>query len=105
GFDLNYVRGTKRQENPTLIATVTEPKTGRVMEVLTTEPGVQLYTGNFLKGDVTGKGGKAYPQYGAICLETQFFPDSPNHPQFPSIILKPGEEYKSTTIYRFKTAK
>ncbi len=104
GYDLNYVRGTKRQENPTLIATVTEPTTGRVMEVLTTEPAVQLYTGNFLKGDVTGKGGKAYPQYGAICLETQFFPDSPNRPEFPSIVLKPGEEYKSTTIYRFKTA-
>ncbi len=105
GYDLNYVRGTKREDHPTLIATVTEPTSGRVMEVLTTEPGVQFYTGNFLKGDFKGKGGAAYPQYGAFCLETQFFPDSPNRPEFPSIVLKPGEEYKSTTVYKFEVKK
>lgn len=103
GYDLNYVHGTKREENPRLVATVTEPKSGRVMEVLTTEPGVQFYTGNFLDGTNVGKGGAVYKQYNAFCLETQFFPDSPNQPNFPSITLKPGEEYRQTTIYRFKT--
>jgi len=104
GYDLNYVHGTKREENPKLVATVTEPKTGRVMEVLTTEPGVQFYSGNFLDGTNVGKGGAVYKQYNGFCLETQFFPDSPNQPMFPSITLKPGEEYRQTTIYRFKTA-
>jgi aldose 1-epimerase len=104
GYDLNYVHGTKREENPKLIATVTEPKTGRVMEVLTTEPGVQLYTGNFLNGQDVGKGGAVYKQYNGFCLETQFFPDSPNQPAFPPVTLKPGEEYRQTTIYRFKVA-
>ncbi len=105
GYDLNYVHGTKRAANPELVATVTEPKTGRVMEVLTTEPGVQFYSGNFLDGTNVGKGGAVYKQYNGFCLETQFFPDAPNQPMFPSITLKPGEEYKQTTIYKFKTAK
>ena len=104
GYDLNYVHGTKREETPRLVATVTEPKSGRVMEVLTTEPGVQFYSGNFLDGTNVGKGGAVYKQYNGFCLETQFFPDSPNQPMFPSITLKPGEEYRQTTIYRFKTA-
>jgi aldose 1-epimerase len=104
GYDLNYVLGTKRTDAPQHVATVTEPTSGRVMEVLTTEPGIQLYTGNFLK-DLKGKGGATYPQYGAFCLETQFFPDSPNQPNFPSIVLKPGEEYRQTTIYRFGVRK
>jgi aldose 1-epimerase len=103
GYDLNYVHGTKREESPRLVATVTEPKSGRVMEVLTTEPGVQFYTGNFLDGKNVGKGGAVYKQYNAFCLETQFFPDSPNQPMFPSITLKPGEEYRQTTVYKFKT--
>lgn len=105
GYDLNYVHGTKREENPRLVATVTEPKSGRVMEVLTTEPGVQFYSGNFLDGTNVGKGGAVYKQYNGFCLETQFFPDSPNQPNFPSITLKPGEEYRQTTVYRFKTGK
>ena len=105
GYDHNFVHGDKNTAEPKLCATVTEPKTGRTMEVLTTEPGVQLYTGNFLDGKVKGKGGAAYPQYGAICLETQHFPDSPNQPTFPSVVLKPGDEYRTTTIYKFGTAK
>jgi aldose 1-epimerase len=83
------------------IAWVTEPTTGRRMEVLTTEPGMQLYTGNFLDGKLTGIGGVTYKQHSAFCLETQHFPDSPNHPNFPSTILAPGETYKSKTVYRF----
>ena len=76
---------------------------GRVMDVLTTEPAVQLYTGNFLDGTVTGKGGVAYRQHQAFCLETQHFPDSVHHPEFPSILLKPGQTYRQTTVYRFST--
>jgi aldose 1-epimerase len=105
GYDLNYVHGDKRIDQPKWVATVTEPKSGRTLEVLTTEPGIQFYTGNFLDGKTKGKGGAAYPQYGAFCLESQFFPDSPNKPEFPSIVLKPGEEYRQTTIYKFATAK
>jgi aldose 1-epimerase len=71
------------------------------MEVYTTQPGLQFYTGNFLDGKLKGKGGVAYPQYGGFCLEAQHFPDSVNHPEFPSMILKPGETYSQTTIYKF----
>ena len=82
-------------------ARVTEPTTGRVMEVLTTEPGLQFYTGNFLDGTIKGKGGQVYQQRSGFCLETQHFPDSPNQPSFPSTVLKPGAVYKSMTVYRF----
>jgi aldose 1-epimerase len=85
----------------TKCATVYEPKSGRVMEVLTTEPGVQFYTGNFLDGTIHGKGGKVYPHRGALCLETQHFPDSPNKSSFPSTELKPGQIYHTVTVYRF----
>jgi aldose 1-epimerase len=78
-----------------------EKTTGRVMEVLTTEPGVQFYTGNFLDGSVKGKGGKPYMLRNGFCLETQHFPDSPNKPAFPSVVLKPGAKYETTTVYRF----
>lgn len=105
GYDLNYVHGEKRVDVPKLVATVTEPKSGRVLEVFTTEPGIQLYTGNFLDGKTKGKGGAAYNQYGAFCLEAQFFPDSPNKSEFPSIVLKPGEEYRQTTVYKFGVKK
>jgi aldose 1-epimerase len=105
GYDLNYVHGSSRNAAARKVATVTEPKSGRVLELLTTEPGIQLYTGNFLDGKTKGKGGVAYPQYGAFCLEAQFFPDSPNQPDFPSIELKPGQEYRQTTIYRLSVAK
>ena len=97
GYDHNYVlhgSGLK------LAATVTEPKSGRVMTVRTTEPGVQLYTGNHLNG-VAGKGGHVYAKRHGFCLETQHYPDSPNHPNFPSVILRPGETFQSTTIYQF----
>ena len=80
---------------------VTEPTTGRIMEVWTTEPGVQFYTGNYLDGTVTGKGGKIYKKNFGVCLETQHFPDSPNHPEFPSTVLRPGKTYRSQTNYAF----
>ena len=105
GYDLNYVHGDKRTADLKWCATVTEPKSGRTLEVTTREPGVQFYTGNFLDGKVKGKGGTVYNQYQAFCLETQFFPDSPNKPDFPSITLKPGDEYKTTTVYKFGTVK
>jgi aldose 1-epimerase len=78
-----------------------EPKSGRVMKVWTTEPGVQFYTGNYLDGTITGKAGKPYPRRSGFCLETQHYPDSPNQPNFPTTTLKKGAVYRSTTIYRF----
>lgn len=100
GYDHNYVlnRGTG---GLTKAAEVYDPKSGRVLEVLTTEPGLQFYTGNHLDGTVHGKGGKVYTMRTAFCMETQHFPDSPNKPAFPSTELKPGETYRSTTVYRF----
>ena len=73
------------------------------MEVYTTEPGVQLYTSNHMDGSIKGKDGVVYKQYGAFCLETQHYPDSPNHPDFPTTTLKPGQTFTSTTIYKFST--
>jgi aldose 1-epimerase len=99
GYDHNFVLN-KRGKGVELAARVVEPRTGRVLEVLTSEPGVQFYTGNFLDG-VRGKGGKEYRRRSAFCLETQHFPDSPNHPKFPTTELKAGEKYHSTTIYKF----
>jgi aldose 1-epimerase len=80
---------------------VFEPKSGRTMEVWTTEPGLQFYSGNFLTGKDVGKGNKPYNYRSAFCLEAQHFPDSPNHSNFPSTVLKPGETYKQKTIYKF----
>jgi aldose 1-epimerase len=100
GYDHNFVIN-RTGAGPQLAAKVVEPSTGRVLELLTTEPGVQLYTANFLDGTITGKSGKVYGRRSAFCLETQYFPDSPNKPQFPSAVLKPGGRYQSTTIYRF----
>lgn len=103
GYDHNFVvDGQAGSLRPA--ARVTEPTSGRAMEVLTTEPGVQFYTGNFLDGTLTGKGGKVYQKRFGLCLETQHFPDSPNKPQFPSAALKPGQTYLSTTVYRFSVA-
>jgi aldose 1-epimerase len=82
-------------------AVVTEPKSGRVMTVYTTEPGVQFYTGNFLDGKYTGKGGVNYKQHAGLCLEAQHYPNSVNTPSFPTTILKSGETYQQTTIYGF----
>jgi len=104
GYDHNWVLD-KKDEALTLAARVHDPKTGRVLEVLTTEPGVQFYTGNFLDGTTKGKGGKVYPYRGGLCLETQHFPDSPNQPDFPSTELKPGQTFDSTTIFKFSVAK
>ena len=101
GYDHNYVLDREEGDSLSLAARVYEPTSGRMMEVLTTEPGVQLYTGNFLDGTLTGKDGAVYEQRTGFCLETQHFPDSPNQPEFPSTILRPGEEYRSTTVYRF----
>jgi len=84
-----------------LAARVYEPVSGRVLEVSTTEPGLQFYTGNFLTGSITGKGGWVYQRRNAFCMELQHYPDSPNHPAFPTTVLKPGEVYNSTIIYKF----
>ncbi len=101
GYDHNFVL---RSGGGTLAlaARVEEPVSGRVMEVWTDQPAIQLYTGNFLDGSVVGKGGKAYQKHYAFCLETQHFPDSPNHPNFPSTVLRPGETFRSISLYRFK---
>lgn len=102
GYDLNYVLDSPGGKLA-LAARVHDPKSGRILETWTTEPGIQFYTGNFLDGKLTGKSGAPYVQHGALCLEAQHFPDSPNQPNFPSIILKPGETYTQTTVYKFKT--
>ena len=101
GFDHNWVLN-KTGNELSKAATLYHPKSGRVMEVYTTEPGIQFYSGNFLDGTLANTvGGAKYVQHAALCLETQHFPDSPNHPNFPNTILKPGETYKSTTVYKF----
>ena len=105
GYDHNFVLGRKAGDPISLAARVVEPTTGRVLEVRTTEPGVQFYTGNFLDGSAQGKSGVKYTKRSAFCLETQHFPDSPNQPKFPSVILNPGERYHTTTIYKFTTGK
>lgn len=102
GYDLNYALNSEGK-SLALAARVYEPTSGRVMEVHTTEPGIQFYTGNFLDGSLKGKDGKTYPKNAAFCLETQHFPDSVNQPKFPSTILKPRSVYSTTTIYRFST--
>jgi aldose 1-epimerase len=101
GYDHNYVLSETSPRPLSLAAAVTAPGNGRKMEVLTTEPGVQFYTGNNLSGTDKGKGAKTYPKHGGLCLETQHFPDSPNQPSFPTTVLKPGETYHTQTIYRF----
>ena len=100
GYDHNWVFN-KRIGNLTLMARVSEPTTGRVLEVLSTEPGLQFYSGNFLDGTLKGKGGRVYNFRNGFCMEPQHYPDSPNHPSFPSVVLKPGQTYKNTIIYRF----
>jgi aldose 1-epimerase len=102
GYDHNWVLDRQGQDLE-LVASLYEPTSGRVMEVLTTEPGLQFYCGNFLDGTNKGKGGTVYQHRTGLCLETQHFPDSPNHPDFPTTELKPGEKYTQTTVYRFST--
>lgn len=104
GYDHNWVidgHGDRSELVPA--AQAFEPRSGRVLEVLTTEPGVQFYSGNFLDGTERGKSGKTYPFRSGFCLETQHFPDSPNHPEFPSTLLSPGQTLRSTTSFRFST--
>jgi aldose 1-epimerase len=101
GYDHNFVIDGVKQDSLLHAARVRDPKSGRVMDVFTTEPGIQLYTGNFLDASAVGKGGKPYTFRSAFCLETQHFPDSPNHASFPTTELKPGEQFSSTTVYKF----
>lgn len=100
GYDHNWVLD-KGKEAITLAARVHEPTTGRTLEIQTTEPGIQFYCGNFLDGRLKGKAGNAYVHRGGFCLETQHYPDSPNQEKFPSTILRPGEEYTTTTVFKF----
>jgi len=104
GYDHNFILNNQTGKLA-LAARVTEPKSGRQLEVLTTEPGVQFYTGNFLDGSISGKSGRPYIKRGAFCLETQHYPDSPNQEGFPSTRLNPGESYSSKTVYRFSINK
>jgi aldose 1-epimerase len=100
GYDHNFVLrgdvGTLRT-----VARVHEPRSGRVMEVITTQPGMQFYSGNYLDGTLVGRNGRAYMKNSGLCLEAQHFPDSPNQPNFPSTVLRAGDKYHHTTIYRF----
>jgi aldose 1-epimerase len=102
GYDHNWVFN-KPAGHLAPVARVADKVSGRCMEVLTTQPGMQFYSGNFLDGTITGKGGRQYHQRYAFCMEPQHFPDAPNHPQFPSIELKPGQVYKNTIVYKFST--
>ncbi len=101
GFDHNFVLDARAPGRASLAARVHDPASGRTLEIFTTEPGVQLYAGSGLDAGLPGKGGHRYQKYGAFALETQHFPDSPNKPQFPSTILRPGEEFLSRTVWRF----
>ena len=105
GYDHNWVINQPQPGELTLAVRVAEPHSGRVLEVFTTEPGIQFYCGNFLDGTLTGKGGKVYRHRYGFCLEPQHFPDSPNHENFPSCVLRPGQTYRQTTVYRFSTDK
>lgn len=102
GYDHNFVLNPA--DTDTLAARLHDPKSGRVLDVYTTEPGVQFYSGSFLDGSLVGSGGETYRQGDALCLETQHFPDSPNQPHFPSTVLRPGETFRSSTIFSFRRA-
>jgi aldose 1-epimerase len=101
GYDHNFV--LRPGDSSTVAARIWEPASGRILECMTTEPGVQFYSGNMLDGSLHGSGGSAYRKHAGFCLETQHFPDSPNQPHFPSTVLRPGERFRSTTVYRFLT--
>jgi len=101
GYDHNWVLKDGTAGGLSLAAEVYEPGSGRVLQVLTTQPGIQFYSGNFLDGSIRGKEGKVYNRRYGFCLETQHFPDSPNHPSFPSTVLKAGQQYRSTTVFKF----
>ncbi|HEX8605664.1 MAG TPA: galactose-1-epimerase, partial [Pseudoduganella sp.] len=101
GYDHNFVLNKPEPQALTLAATVREPLSGRVLELFTEEPGVQFYSGNFLDGSLSGKGWQ-FGHREALCLEPQHYPDSPNRPEYPSTILRPGETYSTRSVYRFK---
>lgn len=103
GYDHNFVinRGSSAADALVHAARVVEPTTGRTLDIYTTEPGIQFYSGNFLDGSITGKGGSVYRFRHGLALETQHYPDSPNHPDFPSTILRPGQQYHSRTVFQF----
>ena len=101
GYDHTYILNKKEENELSLCARCVSPKTGIVMECYTTQPGVQLYTGNWMTGNFVGKNGQRYPARAALCLETQHYPDSPNKPEYPSTVLRPGETFQSKTIYKF----
>ena len=104
GIDHNYVINSRPGGDPVEAASITDPVSGRRMTVLTTMPGLQVYSGNSLDGSIVGYSGTLYRQTDGICFETQQYPDAPNHEEFPSSVLRPGEEFSSTTIYRFDHA-
>ena len=106
GYDHNFVLDRSAADDGSLVlaASVYEPGSGRRLEVHTTQPGVQFYTGNYLDGTLTGTSGRLYQQGAGFALETQHFPDSPNQPAFPSTVLRPGEEFRSTTVLTFSTS-
>lgn len=104
GYDHNFVINRKEGQRMALAAVLRDPGSGRTLTIRTTEPGIQFYSGNFLKGQ-RGKGGKTYAHRSALCLETQHYPDSVNHPNFPSTILQPGKTYTSSTVYQFTVKK
>jgi aldose 1-epimerase len=105
GYDHNYVldRRDNSYRKLELAARVTEPTTGRTLTIVTTEPGIQFYSGNFLDGTLVGTSGRMYRQGDGFALETQHYPDSPNQPAFPSTVLRPGQVYETTTVYQFTT--
>ncbi len=104
GYDHNFVLDRK-EPGLTHAARLSEPTTGRTLDIVTTEPAIQFYSGNFLDGTLTGKGGQLYRHRAGLCLETQHYPDSPNHPDFPSTILRPNQEYRSQTVFTFGVAR
>ena len=103
GFDHNWVLDKGISSAPRSRLTLAEPTSGRVMRMYTTEPGLQFYSGNFLDATLVGTSGRTYRQGDALCLETQHFPDSPNHPSFPSTVLRPGTTYRTSTVHSFST--
>jgi len=105
GYDHNWVLDRPGGSGLVHAARVSEPASGRTLDVSTSEPGVQFYSGNFLDGTIKGKGGRVYAHRSGLCLETQHFPDSPNHPNFPSTILRPGGTYRSRTVFTFGVAR
>lgn len=104
GYDHTYILN-KEENELSFCARCSSPKTGIVLETYTTQPGVQLYTGNWMTGNFVGKNGQRYPERAALCLETQHFPDSPNKPEYPTTVLRPGEVFQSTTVYKFSVEK